>query len=88
MLNIEATLGLWLLRSMNNWKKLIKGLIRRPLNPAESLLMSCWALPWALCPPAEGSLHSTHQPKRPPAAAQAQKGWELPGDEGWGWPRP
>lgn len=41
MLNVEATLGLWLLRNMNNWKKLVKGLIQRPLNPVESLLMSC-----------------------------------------------
>lgn len=51
-LNVEATLGLELVRNMNNWKKLVQGLIQRPLDPVESLLMTWWALPWALYPPA------------------------------------
>lgn len=35
MLNVEATLGLWLLGNMNNWKKLLKGLLQRPLEPCD-----------------------------------------------------
>lgn len=84
MLNVEATLGLWLLRNMNNWKKLVKGLIQRPLNPVESLLMSWWALLWALYPPApetpaEGckrpdQLAAQHPPaERSPATARVRR---------------
>lgn len=68
MLNIEATLGLRLLRNVNNWKKLVKGLIQRPLNPAESLLMSWWALRRLQQKAASGqtrSLHSIHQRSAP-----------------------
>ena len=93
MLNVEAALGLWLLRNKKNWKKGVKGLIQKPQNPVEGLLMSWWALPWALHPPApETPAEGCKQPElraaqHPPAAGRAQKGWELPGGEGWEWRR-
>lgn len=85
MLNVEATLGLWLLGNMNNWKKLLKGLLQRPLEPydeaGELCLGPCILQHQRLQQKAaRGQIHSLQ-------SIPQLEHLDMEGGEGWGWPQ-